>query len=267
MKFGSMADSYFEGRSRRRTPPAHEGLSASELAFFLDVDGTLLEIAETPDAVVVDEGLRSMLGALVSASGGAVALVSGRSIGVLDDLFRPLQLPCAGLHGFERRSAMGEVSHRPRAPAYLLNAARDELALLLARYPELLLEDKRFSLALHYRQAPHLEALVNERVGALADALGPQFELQRGRCVAEIRPAQANKATAVAEFMQEEPFRGRRPLCLGDDLTDEYAFEWVNAAGGLSIAVGTERDSHARAHLHSVAAARLWLSRLVKQAS
>lgn len=259
-----MAD-HAAGRSSMRMAPVSEGLRAGDLAFFLDVDGTLLEIAPTPDAVVVDQELLAMLRALVFGSRGAVALVSGRAIGVLDDLFKPLLLPCAGLHGFERRSASGLYTRRPLPPGNLLNEAREALTRLVVQYPDLLLEDKRFSLALHFRQAPHLESLVTERVTTLAAALAPHFELQRGRCVLEIRPAQANKATAVAEFMQEEPFRGRRPLCLGDDLTDEYAFEWVNAAGGISIAVGTERDSHAKAHLHSVAAARLWLHRLVAQ--
>lgn len=260
-----MADVHAARGPRMRMPPVSEGLRAGELAFFLDVDGTLLDIAPTPEAVVVDQDLLTMLRALVFASRGAVALVSGRAIGVLDDLFKPLLLPCAGLHGFERRSAGGIHTRRPLPPGNLLNEAREVLNRLVVQYPDLLLEDKRFSLALHYRQAPHLESLVVDRVSRLAAALAPHFELQRGRCVAEIRPAQANKATAVAEFMQEAPFRGRRPLCLGDDLTDEYAFEWVNAAGGLSISVGTERESHAMAHLHSVAAARLWLHRLVAQ--
>lgn len=258
-----MVDVQVAGRSRVRMPPVSDGLRASELAFFLDVDGTLLEMAPTPDAVIVDEELLAMLRALVFASRGAVALVSGRAVGVLDDLFKPLLLPCAGLHGFERRSAAGIYTRRPLPPGNLLSEAREEMTRLVVQHPDLILEDKRFSLALHYRLAPHLESLVNERVAALAATLAPYFELQRGRCVAEIRPAQANKATAVAEFMQEEPFRGRRPLCLGDDLTDEYAFEWVNGAGGLSIAVGTERESHATAHLHSVGAARAWLHSLV----
>lgn len=258
-----MVDVQVAGRSRVRMPPVTDGLRASELAFFLDVDGTLLEMAPTPDAVIVDEELLAMLRALVFASRGAVALVSGRAIGVLDDLFKPLLLPCAGLHGFERRSAAGIYTRRPLPAGNLLSEAREEMTRLIVQHPDLILEDKRFSLALHYRLAPHLESLVNERVEALAATLAPYFELQRGRCVAEIRPAQANKATAVAEFMQEEPFRGRRPLCLGDDLTDEYAFEWVNGAGGLSIAVGTERESHATAHLRSVAAARAWLHSLV----
>jgi trehalose 6-phosphate phosphatase len=260
-----MIDAYGAGLARGRVSPVSAGLKASELAFFLDVDGTLVDIAATPAAVVVDEELRSMLRALVFGSQGAVALISGRAIGVLDDLFNPLLLPCAGLHGFERRTAKGDYLRRPLPPGNLLSDAREALGRLVVEYPALLLEDKRFALALHFRQAPDLEWLVTETVTAVAAQMAPYFEIQLGRCVVEIRPAQANKATAIAEFMQEPPFRGRRPICLGDDLTDEYAFEWVNAAGGLSIAVGTERDSHARAHLHSVAAARLWLQRLAAQ--
>jgi trehalose 6-phosphate phosphatase len=249
------------GRGERAVP--REGLQAAELAFFLDVDGTLVEIAPTPDAVVIDAELVTMLRGLVIASQGAVALVSGRSISVLDEFFKPLILPCAGLHGFERRASNGTYLRKPLPPGDVLNEARERLANLIVRYPDVLLEDKRFSLALHFRKVPHLEPVLVAEVTAIAEELGPDFELQRGRCVAEIRPARASKAGAIADFMQELPFRGRRPLCLGDDLTDECAFEWVNAVGGLSIGVGVERESHAQAHLHSVAAARLWLRRML----
>jgi trehalose 6-phosphate phosphatase len=237
------------------------------LAFFLDVDGTLLEIAPTPDQVVAGAELLSLLRHLHVRSSGAVAFVSGRSIVTLDAIFQPLQLPAAGLHGFERRNAAGAFFRRPLPDGVLLFRARAALQALIQRYPELLLEDKRFSLALHYRQVPELEVQLVAEVSAIVESLGPQFELQRGRCVVEIRPAAANKAAAIAQFMQEPPFAGRRPVCLGDDLTDECAFEWINAAGGVSVAVGVERDSQAQAHLHSVAAARLWLRELVERSS
>jgi trehalose 6-phosphate phosphatase len=249
-----------------RPSPQHTGLSAERLAFFLDVDGTLLEIAPAPDAVVVEPALLELLGALVERSHGAVALVSGRAITTLDQFFDPLVLPVAGLHGFERRTADGTYLRKPLPAGELLAEARAKLKRLVSEVPDLLLEDKRFSLALHYRRVPHLEAPLLVEVSSIVAELGPQFELQRGRCVAEIRPASANKAAAIAEFMEEEPFCGRRPLCLGDDITDECAFDWVNRAGGLSIAVGVERDSHAKAHLHSVGAARMWLQRIVEAA-
>jgi trehalose 6-phosphate phosphatase len=243
---------------------APHGLQPSELAFFLDVDGTLLEIAPTPGQVVVETELIKLLRALLVRSDGAVAFVSGRSIVTLDELFEPLMLPAAGLHGFERRDAAGTYMRRPLPPGIPLFEARVALQQLLELHPQLLLEDKRFALAVHYRSVPELESIVVATVRAILKSLGPEFEMQRGRCVVEIRPASANKAAAIAEFMEETPFRGRRPLCLGDDLTDECAFEWVNAARGLSIAVGVERTSAARAHLHSVHAARMWLRRLVE---
>jgi trehalose 6-phosphate phosphatase len=249
---------------RARAVASNQGLSARDLAFFLDVDGTLLDIAATPDAVVVEPQLVGLLRRLYFRSDGAVAFVSGRSIATLDDLFQPLLLPAAGLHGFERRSATGSYLRRPLPSGVLLFEARVALQRLLARYPELLLEDKRFALALHYRQAPQLEGMLLAEVTSIVSTMAPEFELQRGRCVLEIRPAAASKAAAIEEFMQEPPFRGRRPLCLGDDLTDECAFEWVNAAGGVSVAVGIERDSAAQAHLPSVSAARMWLRRLIE---
>jgi trehalose 6-phosphate phosphatase len=251
---------------RTGLPLSSDGLRASELAFFLDVDGTLIDIAPTPDEVVVGAQLLDLLRALRVRAGGAVAFVSGRSIATLDQLFHPLMLPAAGLHGFERRNADGAYLRLPLPSGVLLFKARQALRGLVDRFPDLLLENKRFALALHYRQAPHLEPLLLEAVADIASALKPDLELQRGRCVLEIRPAAANKGAAIAEFMRETPFCDRRPVCLGDDLTDECAFEWVNSAGGLSVAVGVDRDSAAQAHLHSVSAARMWLRRLVESA-
>jgi trehalose 6-phosphate phosphatase len=247
-------------------PEPHAGLRIDELALFLDVDGTLLEIAATPESVVVEPDLPIILRSLVARTRGAVAFVSGRSIAVLDDLFQPLLLPAAGLHGFERRSAVGTYHRRALPPGELLFRGRETLRALVARHPTLILEDKRFALAVHYRQAPDLEALVLDEVGALAASLAPGFQIQRGKCVVEIRPAAASKAGAIEEFMKEPPFAGRRAVCLGDDITDESAFEWVNAHDGVSVAVGTARHTAATAHLHSVRAARMWLARLAESA-
>lgn len=240
-------------------------LRLAELAFFLDVDGTLLEIAPTPDDVVVDADLLATLRALSIRTCGAVAFVSGRSIATLDRLFQPLMLPAAGLHGFERRSASGTYCRRSLPPGALLFEAREALRGLCDRHSGLVLEDKRFAIALHYRQAPHLESEVLKAVARIAERSGSALVMQRGRCVAELRPAEARKATAIAEFMQEVPFKGRRPVCLGDDLTDECAFDWVNGAGGLSVAVGVTHASVASAHLRSVQSARMWLRRLLEQ--
>jgi trehalose 6-phosphate phosphatase len=138
---------------------------------------------------------------------------------------------------------------------------------LARQHPGLLVEDKQFALALHYRLAPQLESLVLRDLQALAARLAGDLELQRGKMVVELRPAGADKAGAVAAFLAQPPFAGRRPIYLGDDLTDESAFELVNAAGGLSVLVGSERESAARTALPSVAAAREWLEQLEADAA
>jgi trehalose 6-phosphate phosphatase len=234
------------------------------LAFFFDVDGTLLDLAPVPDAVVVAKEVIDLLRALVMRNCGAVALISGRSITTLDALFQPLLLPAAGLHGFERRDAVGTYRRHSPPPGQVLERARSLLRQVAARDLRLVLEDKSFALALHYRQAPELERSVVTKVEAIAQAVAPALELQRGRMVVELRPAEANKAMAIAAFMREAPFAGRRPVCLGDDLTDECAFEWVNGAAGISIAVGVARHTAARAHLPSVREARMWLRRILR---
>lgn len=236
---------------------------ARELALFLDIDGTLIELARTPDAVVVDSSVRDLLRALVRASDGAVAFVSGRSIATIDELFHPLQIPAAGLHGFERRSATGEFFRCPVPEDPALEQARAQLRALAERFPGALLEDKQFALALHYRQVPEFEAKLLQAVEDIAQPLRPEFETQRGRMVIELRPGHSTKAGAVSAFMKESPFKGRRPVFVGDDLTDECAFEWVNAAGGYSVAVGVDWNSAARAHLPGVPATREWLKSLL----
>jgi trehalose 6-phosphate phosphatase len=236
--------------------------SLSSVALFVDVDGTLLEIAPTPLAVRVDTGLTDLLRALLLGTSGALALVSGRSIAEMDALFLPLTLSAAGLHGFERRGASGSYDCRrlPAAPA--LERARAMMLELANEHPGLLVEDKRFSLALHYRRVPQLENVVARAMTDIAASVRPEFELQMGKMVAELRPAGSTKGAAVSEFMSEHPFRGRVPVYIGDDLTDESAFEWVNGAGGLSIAVNVSGATAARELLPSVSAVRAWLAQM-----
>lgn len=237
-------------------------LALTAIALFLDVDGTLLEIAATPQAVSVSDDLRRRLGILAAAGGGAVALVSGRSIADLDALFAPLALPCAGLHGFERRGASGTYSRRPLPSAAALEAARGAMLDLARRHGELLLEDKRFALALHYRNAPHLEGTIVKAMEDVSARLAGQLELQRGKMVVELRPSGVTKAEAVAAFLAEEPFAGRLPVFIGDDLTDEPAFEVVNRLGGVSVVVNATRPSAAHARLADVPAVHGWLAQL-----
>lgn len=229
-------------------------------ALFIDVDGTLLEIAATPLAVRVEPELTALLRSLLLVTGGALALVSGRSIAEIDGLFLPLELPAAGLHGFERRGASGSYECRRLPAASVLEQARSALLELANQHPGLLVEDKRYSLALHYRRVPQLEGLVVRTMTDIAASVRPELELQMGKMVAELRPAGSTKGAAVGEFMSESPFRGRLPIYIGDDLTDESAFEWVNGVGGLSIAVNVGGATAARERLPNVSAVRAWLA-------
>lgn len=234
----------------------------SGIALFLDVDGTLLEIAARPQSVSVPEELRQRLRALSHANGGAVALVSGRRIADLDRLFAPLTLPSAGLHGFEYRDFSGAFRTRPAPSAAALETARAAMLHLARRHSGLLVEDKQFALALHYRAAPQLEQAVTAAMREIASSVASELELQRGKMVVELRPLGATKAKAVAAFLAEPPFAGRTPVFVGDDLTDESAFELVNRLEGLSVVVSATRPSAARARLADVPAVRAWLAQL-----
>ncbi len=234
-------------------PPAR-----ADLAFFLDVDGTLIAIADTPDAVHVDAALLELLARLREASGGAVALVSGRAIADLEHHLGGLRLPLAGQHGLERRDAKGRV-HVHAAPLAANAQIRTVFDALVARHPGLLLEDKGITLALHYRRVPRLASYVQRVAAQLVREVGAGLEVQRGKRVAEIKPAGFDKGSAMLEYLAEPPFRGRRPVYIGDDLNDEHPFFEVNRLDGISIKVGRGR-SCARFRLADVGAVRAWLS-------
>jgi trehalose 6-phosphate phosphatase len=227
-------------------------------AFFLDLDGTLLEIAETPDAVDADYSELVLVGHLSRAAGGAVAVISGRALARIDQLLAPLVLPAAGQHGAERRDAQGR-RHRHRFPVTALRPAAGGIRSFAARHQGLVFEDKGASVALHYRLAPQLESVARKAVREAAEPLGDAVEVQGGKMVVELKPAGCDKGKAIAQFMQEPPFAGRVPVFLGDDVTDEYGFRVVNAMGGHTIKVGAG-PSVARWRLESPAAARAWLA-------
>jgi trehalose 6-phosphate phosphatase len=226
-------------------------------ALFLDVDGTILEIAATPEAVHVPARAVAAITAASERLAGAVALVSGRSIADLDGLFLPLRLPAAGAHGAQRRTSTGRVFSRHLGAK--LGPARESLARWAAANPGVLLEDKQDSLALHYRNAPSLEPAARRAVEGAARALGPAFQVQEGKKVLEIKAGAVSKGTAIEAFMAEAPFAGRCPVFLGDDLTDEAGFEVVNRLGGHSIAIGIERETRARWRLRDEAHVLCWL--------
>jgi trehalose 6-phosphate phosphatase len=238
--------------------PAPAPLTGDSWALFLDVDGTLLDIADAPDLVHVDDTLLELLGSVHRASGGALALVSGRSISGLDGLFSPLELPVAGLHGAERRDAAGRVYRRVRDP--VLGELAGELRDWCKAHPGTLLEDKQGSLALHYRLAPAEETAARAAARAAVARLGEGYVLQEGKCVVELRPSGTSKAHAIEAFMAETPFAGRRPVFVGDDVTDEDGFGWVRKAGGVAVKVDGAGPTAAEFRLAGVAAVKDWLA-------
>ena len=234
-------------------------LPSTAWCLFLDVDGTLLELADSPGAVAVDPELMPLIGRLRAASNGALALVSGRTIADLDRLFGDLHLPLAGMHGCERRDARGALHVAPVAIEQLTDV-REGLKRLTARHPGLLLEDKGAGLALHFLKARELEHELRAEVALLAAPLVPRFALLDGHAVIEVKPAAHTKDSAVTEFMQEAPFRGRLPIFIGDDETDYGGFEAVRRFDGLAIAVGPRVK--AEWWLPGPVAVRQWLGQL-----
>lgn len=233
----------------------------NHLALFLDVDGTLIEIAETPRDVVVPQSLKGLLNELSVRLDGALALVSGRSVADLDLLFAPFQFTASGIHGAERRDTTGCIV-RPSIDTAHLVTIRNALSEWLRVYPELLLEDKVYALAVHYRRAPELEEKVREHLEPLLARSGAGFELHRGKFVFEIRPAGFSKRGAVHAFMQQRPFAGRVPVFIGDDVTDEDGFAMVNALQGFSVRVGDDSPTKAQYRLGNVEQALEWLRTL-----
>jgi trehalose 6-phosphate phosphatase len=239
-------------------------LSPSETAFFFDFDGTLVELAPTPDGVVVPPAVIDSLAQLRHLTRGAVAVVSGRGIDSIDAFLGMPDLPIAGLHGAERRDASGDTVRLGFNDQRLLRMER-VLAELVNAHPGTLLEIKGAALALHFRNAPLAEAAAREATQRLVDEHADAYVLQPGKMVYEIKPKNVDKGRAVAAFLDEPPFAGRMPVFAGDDLTDEKAFAVVNERGGLSIKVGAG-DTSARTRVDSVDAFAGWLADIVSAA-
>lgn len=242
-----------------RPPPL-----APDAALFIDVDGTLLEIAPRPELVCVPPDLPPLLGRLAAQHEGALALVSGRRIAELDRLFRPWRGAAAGLHGAERRRPDGSmtaagVDPDAEAAARALDGLRPHLHDLARQRPGVWLEDKGVTLALHYRAVPEQGAEILEEMGSLQRGSGDSLRLIAGKMVVELQPRMYGKDGAIAAFMAEPPFRNRRPVFLGDDTTDEDGFAEVNRRGGCSIRIGDPAPSAALYRLPSVDAALAWL--------
>jgi trehalose 6-phosphate phosphatase len=232
-----------------------------ESALLLDVDGTLLDLAPTPREVWVPPSLRHAVARLAEMSGGAVALVSGRLLEDLDLLFAPLELPAVGGHGAELRLLAG-AQPRVRRQTPLDAALKRELARIAEIGPGVLIEDKGYSIALHYRLAPELEEAVGKAVARIC-ALHPSapIELLPGKSVLEIKPKGFSKASGVRELMRWPPFRGRHPIFIGDDVTDESVFGMIAEFDGLAFSVG-RTVAGVNGHFDKPKAVRDWLAHI-----
>ena len=226
-------------------------------AYFFDIDGTLVDIVDSPQCVRIDRDLLHLIEDLYRSADGAVALISGRSIADVDRLFPGMHPPAAGQHGIERRDGSGRVFHHAFSSAPL-DRLRDRMSEAVARHSGLLLEDKGSSLALHYRRAPRLGGFVHRLMRTLQAQTGPEYCLQSGKRVVEVKPAGSDKGYAIGEFMREPPFLGRTPVFVGDDLTDEYGFVAATHLGGWAVKVG-RGPTRALFRLPNVSAVRDWL--------
>ena len=254
-KTGCHSESDLPTRIMSDSPPPPPLSRLAPAALFLDFDGTLVELAETPGGIAVPNGLKPLLDRLAGRLGGRLAIVSGRAIDDLQDHLGGSAIVLSGSHGAELRYADGR-----RVPVLVppgLAAAREEVRRFTAETSGLLVEDKPTGLALHYRLAPDREPEVAAFLELLASRSG--LALQRGKMVAELRPAGSDKGAAVRRLMAEPPFAGARPVFVGDDLTDEHAFAAAAALGGEGVLVGPARATAARWRLDGVAEVTGWM--------
>lgn len=232
-------------------------------AILLDIDGSILDIAPSPRQVSVPRELRRTLVRLDELTGGAVALVSGRTINDIDLIFAPLRLAAIGVHGAEMRTdGEAEVQQRARP---LSNALKRKLAGLAGFAPGILVEDKGYSLALHYRLTPEKgPELLDEVAKICASAPAEPVEILQGKLVVDVKPAGINKGIAVSDLMRQAPFAGRHPIFIGDDITDLPVFSTIPKFGGHAYSVGgivAEVDGH----FDRPATVRSWLARIADQ--
>ena len=254
----------------RQTGGKGPKLAASELAqrlaecaFLLDIDGTLLDLAPTPREVWVPPGLRETLSRLRERASGALALVSGRSLNDIDLIFAPEVFPAVGGHGAEMRISIDDEAVATHAPPMDKELKR-RLAAIAKLSPGILLEDKGYSLALHYRLAPHAEKAIYEAVALIRSEMPEApIEVLPGKCVCEIKQYGFDKATGVRELITRQPFRDRCPVFIGDDVTDESVFAIMPNLGGLAFSVG-RRVQGVAGHFDEPRDVRAWLTRLIE---
>jgi trehalose 6-phosphate phosphatase len=234
----------------------------NDTAILLDIDGTLLDLMPTPREVWVPPGLRETLNGLLKRTSGALALVSGRSLNDIDLIFAPQEFPAVGGHGAEMRLAADSEAVATHAPP-MDKELKKRLAAIASLSPGILLEDKGYSLALHYRLAPHAEKAIYAAVSLIrADLPNAPIEVLPGKCVCEIKHSGFTKATGVRELMTHAPFKGRKPLFIGDDVTDETVFAIIPDFDGTAFSVG-RRARGVDGHFDAPDDVREFLSRLL----
>lgn len=236
-------------------PPSLGGLlAAGPVALFVDFDGTLVEIASAPDAIVVPSGMAADLEELGDRLLGRVALISGRALDDIERHLGPIELARAGSHGLHCIRADGSFASKVPfvLPLSAVTSLQDFAAANGLRY-----ETKSHGGAVHYRQDPSAEDRVNEFAEQVAAEHG--LSVKHGKAVAELVWPGASKQAAVRAFMQQPPFTGAMPIFIGDDVTDEDGFAGACEFGGFGVAVGERRSERARYHLDNVAAVHHWL--------
>lgn len=224
-------------------------------ALFLDIDGTLAEFKRRPEEVGPTPRLTALLRGLVGRLDGRVAMISGRALADMDRITAGAVVAASGVHGLEHRDGQGRTA--TAAPHPGLERARAEFTTLVEAHPTMLLEDKGLGLVLHYRTAPGLAGLANATAERMVDETG--LALQKGDMMAEVRTPGRNKGDALRTFMAGPPFVGAEPVFVGDDLTDESAFEAARDLGGYGVLVGPERATAASFRLENVPAVLAWL--------
>jgi len=229
------------------------------IAILLDVDGTILDLAPTPSQVEVPEKLRATLTKLLQRTKGALALVSGRSLADIDRIFAPLKLPAIGGHGAEIRRTPGSPATHP--PLSIDTQLKEELIAVAG--DGVLVEDKGYSIALHYRLAPERGAALREAVAAIvAEHPDSGIEILTGKWVIEVKPERFTKGTGIRHLMHDPPFRGRTPYFIGDDVTDEAAFAMLPQFEGIGYSVGRPFKGAAGV-FEDAFAVRDWLDRVI----
>lgn len=232
-----------------------------DVALFLDFDGTLVELAPSPNAIQVAPGLRTLMAQVAWRLNGAVAVITGRPIETIDKHLNGAVRAVAGIHGAVRRTALGHVINAD-IPASLLDGAREALSAFAQANPGVLAEDKGISIALHFRAVPDLGPACGRIVDDCAAASHGLLERLDGNMVVELKPATVKKAIAMSAYMNEPPFAGRRPVFVGDDLTDESAFVAVSQTNGYGVIVGARTPTAATTRIPTVAALHAWLTTL-----